>query len=133
MIPINISDANQVINNITAINSASCISVNFLNKIGGFNNSFPLDMLDHWLNYEINKHTKDTYVFASNISHNLSVTDYSSLSIKRYEKILLAEKLFYTKILKKGFLFRIKLLLRFGKLLMNGEISFLSSTLKILL
>lgn len=78
-----------------AINSASVLKVRFLKEIGGFNQAFPLDFLDHWLYWEINNEGKKVQILPIALQHSLSVLDYSSLKIARYQSILAAERLFY--------------------------------------
>jgi len=80
---------------VMAINSGSMIRVSFLNLIGGFNKDFPLDYLDHWLFYEI--YAKGYKVFVLNVylEHELSVMDYSRVSLDRYKSIIDSEINFY--------------------------------------
>ena len=47
---------------VMAINSGAFIRVSFLDEIGGFNNQFPLDFLDHWLFHEIYANGKKVWV-----------------------------------------------------------------------
>jgi len=121
MKPIKIIETNRVVENITAINSGACVNVNFISEIGGFNTDFPLDMLDHWLNYEINKRKKKIFVTTSTIKHELSVNEYGTLSIERYKSIVGTEKKFYKIYLKHAQVYKIKLFLRFIKLLLKGS------------
>ncbi|PLR83141.1 hypothetical protein CVD25_16590 [Bacillus canaveralius] len=80
---------------IMAINSGSLLRVSFLNEIGGFNNDFPLDYLDHWLFYEIYAKGHKVRVLDVSLEHDLSVMDYSNVSGKRYLSILNSEFNFY--------------------------------------
>lgn len=79
-----------------AINSASLLKISFLNEIDGFNEEFSLDYLDHWLYLEINKRKKSIQVLDVVIKHELSVMDYNSISVERYQSILNSESNFYT-------------------------------------
>lgn len=80
---------------VMAINSGALIRVDFLNEIGGFNEDFPLDYLDHWLFHEI--YTKGYKVRLLNVTleHELSVMDYSRVSLGRYQSILESEIKFF--------------------------------------
>lgn len=80
---------------IMAINSASVLRVSFLKEIGGFNEEFPLDFLDHWLYWKINDVGKKVQILPVKIQHSLSVLDYTTLKFTRYQSILAAERLFY--------------------------------------
>lgn len=82
---------------IMAINSGSLIRLSFLNEIGGFNEEFALDYLDHWLFYEIYARSYKTYVMNVILKHELSVMNYNSISINRYKSILHSEYIFYKK------------------------------------
>jgi GT2 family glycosyltransferase len=80
---------------VMAINSGALISVAFLNELGGFNEDFPLDYLDHWLFYEIYANGNQVWVLDAMLEHELSVMDYSRVSLQRYQSILKSEILFY--------------------------------------
>ncbi|MEH7250211.1 glycosyltransferase [Neobacillus niacini] len=80
---------------VMAINSGALISVPFLNELSGFNESFPLDYLDHWLFFEIYNHGRMVWVVDVFLEHELSVMDYSRVSLKRYQSILDSEMNFY--------------------------------------
>lgn len=82
---------------ITGISSGLIISSEFLQQIGGFNEEFPLDYLDHWLFYKIAKEKKLVEVINSSISHQLSVQNLQSISDERFYKIFRSEYLFYRK------------------------------------
>ena len=81
---------------LTGINSGTIINVQFIRKIGGFDRSFALDMLDHWYFREIYRLNKKVFVLNSLIYQNLSVAgDFEKeVSVARYYKMLVAEKLF---------------------------------------
>ena len=102
---------------ITGINSATLLKVDFINSIGSFNNIFKLDMLDYWYFSMIYKAKKLVYVLDCNISHNLSVMDYSNVSIERYKNIIAAELTFFSNYCSiiDLILFKFRLVLRFVK------------------
>jgi GT2 family glycosyltransferase len=103
--------------NITAINSGSAISVEYLLSIGGFNNKIPLDILDHWLFYTIRKSKKEIYLNSNIIQHSLSVTN-APMSIYRYRATLNAEKYLYCDIGNNYIKYIILLLMRLSKQLL---------------
>lgn len=80
-----------------AINSGTVLPIATIEEIGGFNQEFPLDYLDHWLFWKLGKLNKKFIVLDHTFAHELSVLDYSQVSAKRYESIITAETLYYTK------------------------------------
>lgn len=86
---------------VMAINSGSLIRVRFLNEIGGFNQEFPLDYLDHWLFHEIFSRGYKVWLLHTSLEHDLSVMDYSRVSLKRYRSILDSEINYYKKYKKE--------------------------------
>jgi GT2 family glycosyltransferase len=80
---------------VMAINSGALIQIDFLNEIGGFNEKFPLDYLDHWLFFEIYAKGKKVWLLDVILEHELSVMDYRRVSLKRYQSILNSEMTFY--------------------------------------
>lgn len=80
-----------------AINSGMLISVAFMESIEGFNMEFPLDYLDHWIFYKINQLQQKVFVLEAILPHELSVMDYNSISLKRYQSILNSEATYYAK------------------------------------
>lgn len=79
------------------INSGSLVSCSFLQKLGGFNEKFSLDFLDHWLFFELYRLGYQLQVIDFHFDHDLSVLDYSNVSHHRYESILAAENLYYSE------------------------------------
>lgn len=86
---------------IMAINSGALIRVPFLIEVGGFNERFPLDYLDHWLFHEIYAKGYKVYLLNTVLEHELSVMDYSRISLQRYQSILESEILFYKEYKKE--------------------------------
>ncbi|WP_438717062.1 glycosyltransferase family 2 protein [Enterococcus sp. AZ109] len=82
---------------IMVINSAAAISLDFLEKIGGYNELFSLDYLDHWLCWRVYQENYKINILHTEIQHQLSVLDYKTLTKKRYKKIIEAEMFFYSK------------------------------------
>jgi GT2 family glycosyltransferase len=79
---------------ISAFNSGCVLNVYAVESIGGFNISFPLDMLDHSYFWEMHKNNHPIFVFETKIEHNLSIAnrDDMQMSIVRYENYLGAQK-----------------------------------------
>ncbi|MDT2756579.1 glycosyltransferase [Enterococcus asini] len=82
---------------VMAINSASVLRIAFLKEVGGFNQEFSLDFLDHWLYWRIQKEGMQVQVLKTVLVHDLSVLDYDTLDFSRYESILIAERRYYSE------------------------------------
>ncbi|WP_265458398.1 glycosyltransferase family 2 protein [Enterococcus sp. HY326] len=80
---------------VMAINSGSLIPLALLENIGGFNEDFPLDFLDHWLFWKIFQQGYTVEILDSQLQHQLSVLNYSQVSNQRYQSILTAEANYY--------------------------------------
>ncbi|MHC5373447.1 glycosyltransferase family protein [Enterococcus sp. LJL120] len=80
---------------VMAINSGSLIPLALLGNIGGFNEAFPLDFLDHWLFWKVFQQGYTVEILDSQLQHQLSVLDYSKVSNQRYQSILTAEANYY--------------------------------------
>lgn len=120
---------------VTALNSGTLIQVSFINEIGGFNTSFPLDFLDHWLFFEIYAKGYKVIVLDTTLEHELSVMDYSRVTLERYKSIIASEFNYYKNYKKDLYSqFRVQLAKRFVKQILtvnNKKIAFY--TLKMLL
>jgi GT2 family glycosyltransferase len=78
-----------------AINSGTCLRVDFIESIGGFSEMFWLDYLDHWLFKMIHNRRKSVYVSNMVLQHELSVANMNKgLSVQRYNNVLRAERQF---------------------------------------
>lgn len=85
-------------NQLMAINSGTALSVKIMTNIGGFNEQFSLDFLDHWLFWRLNTETELKYMITSEkINHELSVQEPNKMMFERYIGILEAETIFYTE------------------------------------
>nr|WP_263324825.1 glycosyltransferase [Neobacillus sp. Marseille-Q6967] len=101
---------------IMAINSGAMIRVSFLNQINGFNTDFSLDYLDHWLFYEIYENGYKVLVLNVSLEHELSVMDYSRVSLDRYKSIVDSEMNYYRNYKKDLYTaYRIQLMKRLLK------------------
>jgi len=85
-----------------AVNSGMAVRASFMKQIGGFNQDFWLDYLDHWLCRTIYAEGKRIYVSTAIVNHDLSVSNYNEVSVKRAQNILNAEVLFYKKYKSKS-------------------------------
>ena len=78
-----------------AINSGTCLRVDFIESIGGFSKAFWLDYLDHWLFKMIHSRRKSVYVSSVVLQHELSVANMNKgLTVQRYKNVLSAERQF---------------------------------------
>ncbi len=87
---------------ITGINSGTLLKVDFIKSLGGFNPLFRIDMLDYWYFKMITKYHKKSYIMKSTLQHDLSIMDYSTVSVDRYENIIKAEFIFYRNYCSKN-------------------------------
>jgi GT2 family glycosyltransferase len=96
---------------IAAVNSGSCVRTSFLTGIGGLDERFWLDYLDHWMYMMIERSGRSIFIADQRIEHNLSVHDYDgAVSFERYRNILDAESLFAREYL--GLFERLALIVR---------------------
>lgn len=78
------------------INSFSIINVRFAKYVmNGFNEEFPLDMLDYYTCHFINNSRYYYYVLPCVMKHNLSVSNADYVNSIRYESIVKAELRFF--------------------------------------
>jgi GT2 family glycosyltransferase len=83
-----------------AINSGTCLRIDFIESIGGFSSLFWLDFLDHWLFKMINNSRKRVYVSNMVLQHELSVSNMDNgLTVNRYKNVLKAEREFTNRYL----------------------------------
>lgn len=119
---------------ITSINAGTFISTQFVKSIGGFNNAFPLDMLDHWYFREIKNKNKKVLLLDTYIHHDLSVISFfDKVSISRYDNILLSEREFFKDHVVDLIVYKLRLVIRFIKQLLAGEKEYAKLTLKSLI
>jgi GT2 family glycosyltransferase len=91
---------------IMAINSGALIRCSFLSLIGGFDEAYRLDFLDHWLFAQVCKSGKRVAISDLVIEHDLSVSNYrKNISLERYKSILSSEVLFVRE--ERGFCERV--------------------------
>lgn len=83
----------------SAFNSAVLLKVEAIESIGGFDNDFPLDMLDHRYFYQLYKAGLNMYVLDVTMTQNLSLLDNKDqMPVSRYREYLKACRLFSKKI-----------------------------------
>ncbi|PKQ68748.1 hypothetical protein BZG01_03255 [Labilibaculum manganireducens] len=84
------------VDKLTGINSCTMLLVSYIESLGGFEESFHLDMLDHWYFNMINKQQKKIFILDVFIEHSLSIYNYDSeMSVGRYENIINSEIRFH--------------------------------------
>jgi GT2 family glycosyltransferase len=80
---------------ITALNSGTLLRASAIRAVGGFNPSFWLDYLDHWIFNRLHRADYSVYVMDVVLLHDLSVERMGNMSVSRYKNILIAEGEFY--------------------------------------
>lgn len=118
---------------ITAINSGTTVKVSFLTAIGGFDNAYWLDYLDHWLFHQIYATGNKVAIVDSVVQHNLSVRNYRQcVSSSRYRSILSGESRFIiaTKPRLELAIYTCRLLARSVKLLSLGRLDIALLTIR---
>lgn len=118
----------ELSDNITGINSGTLLNIKFIRSLGGFNNTFKVDMLDYWYFHRIYNTRKKVYLLNSILEHSLSVMNYDEVSEKRYANIIQSEVEFFKNYCSVGnyLIFKFRLLLRLLKqivLIKNKNIS----------
>ena len=111
---------------VTSINSGSAIRCDFVRSVGGFNRSFWLDYLDHWLFRQIYATGRKVAIWKCTIEHSLSVQDYRrNIQIERYRSILAGESTFITTYKPKVQIpvYLLRLLVRSVRLMSQGQFS----------
>ena len=108
---------------LAAINTGATLNVRTMVEMGGFNEDFPLDGLDHWYFYQFYKRKESVCVLDEFLEHNISLLDYrNSVTPLRYESFL-SKGLEFAKMqgCLASLLWRLKTLLRAFKYLFQKE------------
>lgn len=107
---------------ILAFNSGIALKTKAMNEIGGFSNKYPLDSQDHDYMYRLYKKGYSTYSMNARLNHDLSMSDYSKMSISRYQSIIDAENEFSKDCGILNFLsYKFWLFLRFTKWIFKAD------------
>jgi glycosyltransferase involved in cell wall biosynthesis len=109
---------------VMSINSGSAIRCDFVRSVGGFNRSFWLDYLDHWLFRQVYATGRKVAIWKCTIEHSLSVQDYRrNIRIERYRSILAGESTFITTYKPKVHIpfYLLRLLVRSVRLMSQGQ------------
>lgn len=118
-----LSPPNSGIQNVevTAINSGVLIRCSFVRQIGGFDQAYKLDLLDHWLFAQIYRHGSYAALSKAEISHDLSSLSPHQYSIGRYRSILSGERQFFlsSKLRSSAPAYRLRLFCRALKQLLR--------------
>lgn len=81
---------------LTAINTGAAVRVDFLERLGGFNERFWLDYLDHWLFHKITETSNKVFLTDEVLAHDLSIQAISEqIDAPRLRNILDAEYLYF--------------------------------------
>jgi hypothetical protein len=108
--------------------------VPFLAEIGGYNEDFALDYLDHWFSWKVFEERRHLQVLASTIQHELSVLSSNTQDKNRYKNILVAEKRFFSDYHVKLYQqYQKQMIARIGKYLLKGNFASLKMIIKVLL
>ncbi|MGE9954164.1 glycosyltransferase [Segatella copri] len=100
------------------INSLSIINIEFaIDVMKGFDENFPLDMLDYSTCNFVNKSKYGYWVLSCKMEHSLSVLSDGYVSVERYKSILLSEVRFF-KMTKKFKTYLVRLILRTFKFIL---------------
>lgn len=117
---------------IVALNSGTLLRISAIREIGGFNPTFWLDYLDHWLFNRLHRAGYLVYMLDAELPHELSARSMRSMPVARYNNILLAEGQFYQccKSPTENMIYNFRLLVRAVKMLvMPGRRRLFSPTL----
>lgn len=103
---------------VTAINSGALIRCSFLTRIGGFDERFSIDYLDHWLFQQIHAASRSVYISEEVIDHDLSILNFAvKVAPPRYRSILSSEFLFHSNFANpyEYFVYLVRLFIRYLK------------------
>lgn len=121
-------------NKLFCINSFSLINVDFaLDVMKGFDERFPLDMLDYSTCYFINNSNYNYFVLECSVEHSLSVFSKDYVPLNRYGSIVRSELRFYRRNLISLLKYIVRLIGRSGKFLISGRFKHFSLNIKILM
>lgn len=80
----------------TAINTGAAVRVDFLEQLGGFDERFWLDYLDHWFFHKIKETSHKVFLTNEILSHDLSIQVIGEqVDATRFRNILHAERLYF--------------------------------------
>ena len=103
-----------------AFNSGLVIPISIIEKVGGFNENYPLDYLDYWFCNQLHQLHIPLKTLSSQLHHSLSVRDYSQVSQQRYLSLLAAEKR-YAKETGREKQYKLRLFCRLIKWTLTGH------------
>lgn len=114
--------SNQVYQNLFAINSGSVYQVSVLNSVNGFDESYPVDYLDHAMFARLRHKGVPMLVLPVSLEHDLSVMHLNQMSLDRYQHILQAENQYMMQYERDRLLVhRLQLLKRVFKQVLIGQ------------
>lgn len=107
---------------LSAFNSAAAIRTDMLQRLGGLTPLYPMDYLDYWLFNQLHLLGARIHTLPVCLHHELSITNYATLSPSRYQRILTAEHQFAMDgPWRWRIYYRIRLLLRLLKWTLTGH------------
>lgn len=77
-----------------AFNSGLLLPVAVTDRLGGFNEAYPLDYLDHWTCHQLQQRHIALRTLPVQLTHTLSLQTYAHMPAWRYASLLEAEKRF---------------------------------------
>ncbi len=96
LVPKAVTACGMVQSEVCAFNSGMTIRLDALDEIGGFDESFPLDYLDHAMLYRLQRTGHQVSILKSELFHEFSLDPRSKrVSAERYRSALAAERRFY--------------------------------------
>lgn len=105
---------------LTAFNSGALMNVSKLRELNGFDERYPLDMLDHRMFYLFHQQRWLVYTLPVALSHSLS--ENSGMSNERYAAYLKAHRRWAAEVGRDTLLmFRLRMLLRWVQMLLRGD------------
>lgn len=105
---------------LTAFNSCSLLNVDKLLAMNGFNEEYPLDMLDHWMYHQFHRRQWRTCVLDCELTHSLS--ENTGMSLMRYRGYLHAHLRWAKEVgTMTALMFRLRMLLRWVQMLLRGD------------
>lgn len=110
---------------VVGINSGTFVRLTYLAMRGGWDSRYSLDAVDFWFFAEVYANRKLVAILPCEIAHALSVADLSTISLRRYESVVRAEREFYLHMRPRRtqFLASQMMFARAAKNLLTGRLS----------
>lgn len=109
---------------LSAINSGTIIPLNVCERVGGFNEDYPLDGLDHWFFYQCRQLNITVQIVPIKIQHSFAILSEQFVNKARYNSILSSEFRLAKMIGYQAQIgYRLRLLLRGIKWILIGHVA----------